>query len=68
MTNISREQRLSEKWGCARKKGMHIMFSSTPNSTQEEPSENLLQDLALFKDVPHSVTSPSFSWISSSDG
>jgi hypothetical protein len=32
-----------------KKKGTQIMFSLTPNSTQKEPTETLLQHLALFR-------------------
>ena len=37
-SNHQHQQRPSEKWGCTRNKGMQIMFSSTPNSAQEEPN------------------------------
>jgi hypothetical protein len=70
-SNHEHQQRPSVKWGCTRKKGMQIlMFSSTPNSTQEPPG-TLHPHLALIyrdnKEVPCIVTASSFSWIRSSD-
>ena len=71
-SNHQHQQRPSEKWGCTRNKGMQIMFSSTPNSAQEEP-----KNLQIFcsstlhysdnKKVPCIITVPWFSWVSSFD-
>lgn len=47
-SNHQHQQTPSERWGCTRKKGMQIMFSSTPNWTQEQLG-TLHQHLALFR-------------------
>jgi hypothetical protein len=71
-SNHQHQQRPSEKWGCTRNKGMQIMFSSTPNSAQEEPNSIQIFCFSTLhysdnKEVPCIVTVPWFSWVSSFD-
>ncbi len=71
-SNHQHQQRPSEKWGCTRNKGMQIMFSSTPNSAQEEPNSVQIFCFSTLhysdnREVPCIATVPWFSWVTSFD-
>jgi hypothetical protein len=71
-SNHQHQQRPSEKWGCTRNKGMQIVFSSTPNSAQEEPNSVQIFCFSTLhysdnREIPCIVTVPWFSWVTSFD-